>query len=176
MEETEEDIANISNDSVVQLCSFRLAGRLFGVNILDVKEVNSEIEITPIFHASESIRGYMNIRGQIHLVVDLRTEFGFERGTIESDSKVIIFKQKVDEPFGVLVDSIGDVVEVSLSEISDRRESEYNENDGGISDHRKARNNLCDGVCPLNQELMLVLNARGILNNNDKTELNKHGV
>ncbi len=64
----------------MKICSFRLSDRLFGVNILDVKEVNSDIEITPIYHARDSIRGYMNIRGQIHLVVDLRTEFGFSRG------------------------------------------------------------------------------------------------
>lgn len=156
---------NLSEDKM-QLCSFRLAGRLFGVNIIDVKEVNSEIEITPIFHAGESIRGYMNIRGQIHLVVDLRTEFGFDQGEIGADSKVIIFKQSVDEPFGVLVDSIGDVVEVEASEISDRREGEF-ESEGKNSDKRKARNALCEGVCPLNSELMLVLNARGILDKKD---------
>jgi len=145
----------------LQICSFRLADRLFGVNILDVKEVNSEIEITPIYHAQSSVRGYMNIRGQIHLVIDLRTEFGFPRGVITPESKVIIFKQSVDEPFGVLVDSIGDVVEVTETEITDRR-GQTNESDTAV-EVRRARSELCEGVCPLKQELMLLLNARGIL-------------
>ncbi len=157
-------------EHMIKLCSFRLADRLFGVDILDVKEINSEIEITPIFHAKKSIRGYMNIRGQIHLVVDLRTEFSFSRGEIGPESKVLIFKQSVDEPFGVLVDSIGDVIEVSQSTISDRRFDALDV-DPLIADQRKSHSKLCDGVCALDNELMLVLNARGILQYSErKTE------
>jgi len=165
-----EDVAVNANQQIIKLCSFRLSGRLFGVDILDVKEVNSEIEITPIFHASKSIRGYMNIRGQIHLVVDLRTEFSFSRGEIGPESKVLIFKQNVDEPFGVLVDSIGDVVEVAQSEISDRRLDVDEEIDPKIAEQRKSNSELCNGVCALDKELMLVLNARGIL------EYNKNSI
>lgn len=157
----EDTYRAVRTGRTLQICSFRLADRLFGVNILDVKEVNSEIEITPIYHAQSSVRGYMNIRGQIHLVIDLRTEFGFPRGVITPESKVIIFKQIVDEPFGVLVDTIGDVVEVTETEITDRRAlaGDLDSN----TDIRKARSELCEGVCPLKSELMLLLNARGIL-------------
>ncbi|MBF0525581.1 MAG: hypothetical protein HQK56_10850, partial [Deltaproteobacteria bacterium] len=42
-----------------QFCSFWLSGRLFGVDILDVKEINSEITFTPIFHASKEVKGYV---------------------------------------------------------------------------------------------------------------------
>ncbi len=159
--------SNPVKEQMIKLCSFRLADRLFGVDILDVKEVNSEIEITPIFHAKESIRGYMNIRGQIHLVVDLRTEFSFSRGEIGPESKVLIFKQSVDEPFGVLVDSIGDVIEVSQSNISDRRFDD-GDIDPLIADQRKTNSKMCDGVCALEEELMLVLNAKGILKYNKR--------
>ena len=149
---------------LVQLSTFRLAGRLLGVNILDVKEVSDDIMITPIHHAPSKIRGYMNIRGQIHLVVDLRAEFGFESDELSMKKKVIIFKQTVDEPFGILVDSIGDVVEVDVNAISQRRSTERQDTDNtSFVEKRQANQNLCEGVCPLDSEVMLVLNARGIL-------------
>ena len=74
------------------MITFRLANRLLGVDIIDVKEVCDNISITPINHAPEKICGYMNIRGQIILVVDLRTEFGFEGDTSEDGKKVVVFK------------------------------------------------------------------------------------
>ena len=60
-----------------RFCTFRLSDRLYGVNINDVKEINTEISYTPIFHATEEIKGYINIRGQIYLLLDLRKIFGF---------------------------------------------------------------------------------------------------
>lgn len=148
-----------------KMTTFRLAGRLFGVNILDVKEVYSDIEITPIHHANKKIRGYMNIRGQILLVVDLRTDFSFDDNHVDSQSRVIVFKDTVDEPFGILVDSIEDVVTINRDEIKDRRSGEKGVAELENLEKRKARNELCFGVCPLDKELMLVLDSRAILNN-----------
>ena len=58
--------------SMLRYCTFRLSGRLYGVDIEDVKEINTEVNFTPIFHASREIKGYINIRGQIYLLLDLR--------------------------------------------------------------------------------------------------------
>jgi len=148
----------------MQMCTFRMAGRLFGVNILDVKEVNGNIDITPIHHAPDIVRGYMNIRGQILLVVDLRRVFGFDAGhEIAVGSKVVIFKSTVDEPFGILVDSIGDVVHVNKGNIVDRRAQETALAVNAGHELRKARTDLVLGVCALDKELLLALNARKIL-------------
>lgn len=150
------------SDDLLQLASFRLGGRLFGVNIMDVKEINANVEITPVHHSPRSIRGYMNIRGQIYLVVDLHAEFDFEQTEITHESRVIIFKQSVDESFGILVDSVADVVKVDEMTITDRREGGWSPDDAAL-EKRKAREDLCIGVCPLEKELMLVLDARAIL-------------
>jgi purine-binding chemotaxis protein CheW len=139
-------------DTIIQLCSFWISSRLFGVNILDVKEVSSDIEITPVFHAATSIEGYMNIRGQIHLVIDVRQFFGFEKNYDTVNSKVVLFKQSVDEPFGILVDKMDDVISVNYSSIEERRKKK-NEN----------------SVCKLHKGLLVVLNARGILQTVEST-------
>ncbi|MDH5637536.1 MAG: chemotaxis protein CheW, partial [Nitrospinota bacterium] len=72
----------------LQLSTFRLNDRLFGVDIQDVKEINTEVTFTQIFHASKEVRGYVNIRGQIHLVLDLRILLGFEKKEPDHDSRV----------------------------------------------------------------------------------------
>ncbi|HSQ40908.1 MAG TPA: chemotaxis protein CheW [Fibrobacteraceae bacterium] len=152
----------ISLSENLQVASFRLAGRLFGVDLRDVREINADVSITPIYHAPESVCGYMNIRGQIHLVVDLRSEFGFDPGKTESTSRVVIFKNTVDEPFGVLVDTMEDIVEIDSQKIVDRREGEKL-GEGLPQEKRKSRQGLCMGVYPLTKELLLLLDSKAIL-------------
>ncbi|MGL1935416.1 MAG: chemotaxis protein CheW [Fibrobacterales bacterium] len=161
---TIEETKNRENGKLVQLATFRIAGRLLGVDILDVKEVCDNISITPIHHASQKICGYMNIRGQILLVVDLRTEFGFDERAVDEKSKVVVFKDTVDEPFGILVDSVENVADVFDGQITDRRDTEVDgEVDSELLEKRMAKNDLCKGVCPLVDELVLILNSKAVL-------------
>ena len=156
-----ETISN-SEGSMVTFCSFRLADRLFGVNILDVKEIGGEIRISTIHHAPKAISGYMNIRGQIHLVIDLRRVFNFDPAELSPNSRVIIFKSTVDEPFGVIVDGMDDVVTVSSERIEERRRK-GDEVPSEIRERRKAAVELTQGVCKLDKGLMVILNAKGII-------------
>ena len=153
---------NGDNDKI-QLCSFWISSRLFGVNILDVKEVSNDIAITPVFHAATSIEGYMNIRGQIHLVVDIRQYFGFEKNANNANNRVVLFKQSVDEPFGILVDKMDDVISVDVSLIEERRNKKNENSDFKGSDKRTAYGEMTSGVCKLQNGLLVVLNAKGIL-------------
>jgi len=161
-----EDIDSAAN-STLQMCTFRMANRLFGVNILDVKEVNENTNVTPIYHAPPDICGYINIRGQILLVVNLRETFGFDQGhkVAGGTGKVVVFKHSVDEPFGILVDEVCDVVSVEQNRIVDRRASEAVAADS--KEFRRAKDGIVMGVCPLEKELLLVLNARHILGNHN---------
>ena len=158
-----EDTEALQN-STMQMCTFRMANRLFGVNILDVKEVNENTSVTPIYHAPPDICGYINIRGQIHLVVNLRETFGFDQRhkTEAVSGKVVVFKPSVDEPFGIMVDEVCDVVSIEQNRIVDRRAGESNASDS-VKELRRAKDGIVMGVCPLERELLLVLNARYIL-------------
>ena len=150
-----------------QFCTFWLNQRLFGVNILDVKEITSETYFTPIFHAPEEVKGYVNIRGKIHLVIDLRKILGFVSATVSMESKVVLFKQKIGESFGMLVDKVDDVIEVSEDEIEDRLNGEQ----GKIEIINKTQ--FIEGVCKLKKQLLLILNAKNILYSIISKELTK---
>lgn len=133
-------------------CSFWVAGHLFGIDILEVKEINAEIAFTPIFHAPPQVRGYVNIRGQIHLVIDPREPLGLPPEEASVGKMLLIFKPAVAENFAMLVDRVGDIVAVPEDRIEASADGTPGE--GG---------ELASGVCKLDGQLMVVLNPKGFL-------------
>ena len=137
-----------------QYCTFLIADRLYGVDILDVKEVNPDIGFTTVFHASERIKGLVNIRGRIHLVLDLRRVLGLPSRNVDEKSRLVLFKPHVGEDFGILVDAIGDVKDVD----ADAMESAGLASRNGESETPDVEA-LLAGVYKLDSELMLVLKS-----------------
>lgn len=147
------------NGPRTQFCTFLLEGRLYGVNILEVKEVNPETQFTAIAHAPDEIKGYVNIRGNIYLILDLRLLLGLPRIQVGEKSRLVLFKPATGESFGVLVDAIGDVVEV---------ENELIQTGGLVGDELSDvegvdPHGLVSGVCRLEQSLLLVVKAKKLL-------------
>jgi len=143
-----------------QFCTFQLAGHYCGVDILDVKEIIDEVTLTKIHHAPPEMMGFVNIRGHVHLVLDLRLLLNFNSKPIDDSSRVLLFHPNVGESFGVMVDQIGHMVEVEESLI------EYRIADDSISginrDFRKT--DLEKGVCKLEDKLLIILDAPMFLN------------
>ena len=140
----------------MQVCSFWLADRLFGVNILDVKEINKEVGFTRVYHAPKEVRGYVNIRGQIYLVLDLQMILGFEVTPVTAASRVVLFKPSVAESLGVLVDRVSDIVQVAEGQVEWR--------DQPVDEHsRDNRRSLIAGDCKLPGKLITLLDSRRLL-------------
>lgn len=133
-------------------CSFWVADHLFGIDILEVKEINAESAFTPIFHAPPQVRGYVNIRGQIHLVVDPREPLGLPADPSLAGKMLLIFKPGVAENFAMLVDRVGDIIAVPEDRI-----------EGQPADAAGDGAELASGVCKLDGQLMVVLNPRGFM-------------
>lgn len=155
----QDQISQHLSNNKRQFATFHLGSRLFGVDILDVKEITPETSLTHIFHAAPEVKGYVNIRGQVHLVLDLRTLLGLENREVDSKSRVVLFKPEVGDDFGVLVDQINDIVTVDDQVIEDRRH-----NDGELLDKGERRvSNLGIGVCKLDSELLVILDSHRFL-------------
>jgi purine-binding chemotaxis protein CheW len=98
-----------------QFCTFYLDGLFFGVEVEKVQEVIRHQHTTKVPLASAVIGGLINLRGQIVTAVNLRRklELPDTRKTQESMNVVI----RGDEgAISLLVDEIGDVVEVEETE------------------------------------------------------------
>ncbi|MBF0099780.1 MAG: chemotaxis protein CheW [Desulfobacterales bacterium] len=144
-----------------QYCTFWIAERLFGVNIKDVNEITEEFKITPIYHAPKEILGYVNIRGQIYLVIDTRVVLRFDQKSPDEKSRIILFKQSVGEYFGIMVDCIDGVVNINERDIENRRKRDTGSPDG--NEKRVSIKNLEKGVCRMENFLMVALNAGSFL-------------
>ena len=59
--------------------TFSLGQEQYGVEILNVKEINGLIEITKVPRTPDFIRGIINLRGKVIPVIDLRNKFGMEK-------------------------------------------------------------------------------------------------
>jgi len=94
-----------------QLCTFFLEGLFFGVEVEKVQEVIRYQEMTRVPLAPAVIAGLINLRGQIVTAIDLRHQLGLSaRKSEELPMNVVI--RRDDGPISLLVDEIGDVVEV----------------------------------------------------------------
>jgi purine-binding chemotaxis protein CheW len=139
-------------------CTFRGDGRLFGVDILDVKEVSAETTFTRVAHAPDEVLGLVNIRGHIYLALDLRRLLRLPPGVVTGDSRLVLFKPSVGHTFGVIVDEISDIRAAE----TDRIES-FNQSDRAAAEVDTGRVDLIDSVCQLPDELLVVLNPRRFL-------------
>ena len=97
---------------MMQYCTFTLGELHFGIETHQVQEVLRSTELTRVPLAPPSIRGLMNLRGQIVTVIDLAERLGLARlGAAPSSVHVVVMADGA--AVSLLVDAVGDVVEVT---------------------------------------------------------------
>ena len=96
-----------------QICTFRLGKLLLGVDVLAVQEVIKERSLTPVPRASRTVRGLLNLRGQILTAIDLRRRFMLPDATEELPKRRLIIVRRAAASVALLVDCVGDVVQVT---------------------------------------------------------------
>ena len=95
-----------------QFSTFFLDGLFFGVEVLKVQEVIRYQEMTRVPLAPPEISGLINLRGQIVTALDLRRRLELSpRAADQLPMNVVV--RTDDGAVSLLVDEIGDVVEVS---------------------------------------------------------------
>ena len=130
-----------------QLCTFSVGEQLFGVDVREVQEVINFQPMTPVPLAPSVIRGLINLRGQIVTALDLRGRLELAPRTDDRlPMNVIVCTD--DGPVSLLVDEIGDVLDVDPStfEVCPRT-------------MRRPTRDLVRAVCKLEGRLLLVLDV-----------------
>jgi len=94
-----------------QFCTFRLGNLLFGVEVLCVQEVLLKQEMTRLPLVSDVVSGLINLRGQIVTAIDLRRRLGLPPLDNGKEPMNVVVRT-TDAAFSLLVDEIGDVVDV----------------------------------------------------------------
>ncbi|MGB2604307.1 MAG: chemotaxis protein CheW [Candidatus Sulfotelmatobacter sp.] len=97
-----------------QFCTFYLDKLLFGVELKGVQEVIRSLEMTKVPLAPEVVSGLINLRGQIVTAVNLRLRLELEPAPPGARAVNVVVRSE-DGAVSLLVDEIGDVVEVEES-------------------------------------------------------------
>ncbi|MDA3950652.1 MAG: chemotaxis protein CheW [Spirochaeta sp.] len=99
-----------------QFLTFTLAEEQYGVEVVQVREVLSEIPLTVIPRMPDYMKGVINIRGSVVPVVDLRTKFGLPETEKTVDTSIIVMDLHTGEStvtVGCLADSVQEVVDIA---------------------------------------------------------------
>lgn len=95
----------------MQYVTFTLGGSLYGVDVTRVQEALRSHVRTRVPLAPVGTSGLVNLRGQVVLTIDLRPRLGLEPLGTDAEPMMVVV-QVGGEPISLLVDEIGDVVEV----------------------------------------------------------------
>jgi purine-binding chemotaxis protein CheW len=98
--------------SIEYLCTFDVDALFIGIPISRIQEILRPQPVTPVPLASPSIRGLMSLRGQIVPVINLAERLGVQLQNDGAEAFNVLIRTP-DGPVSLLVDWVGDVVEVS---------------------------------------------------------------
>ena len=100
--------------------TFKLSDEVYGLEILDVREIIGFMEITRLPRAPDFIRGVINLRGRVVPVVDLRLKFGMDPCQATDQTVIIVVQYQVlgqSFTMGVLVDEVLEVLSIQADQI-----------------------------------------------------------
>ena len=139
-------------DNKRQFCTFFLDKFFFGVEVMKVQEVIRYQEMTPAPLASATVRGLINLRGQIVTAIDLRRRLGLsERPDGQLPMNVVVRTE--DGVVSLLVDEIGDVVDADEETFERPPETLQ-----GLA------RELIQGAYKLRDRLLLILDTERVIN------------
>jgi purine-binding chemotaxis protein CheW len=160
-EETLEKDSRFSEENL-HLVTFELSGEEFGVDIMQVSEVIPVPRITRIPQAPECVKGLINLRGKILVVIDLNKRLGFSPKETDSLSRILIVEVK-DTVVGMLVNSVKDVMRLPLSSIEPPPEMIKS----------KINAEYLTGVGKAGNRLLILLNLARVLGEEEIEEFSK---
>jgi|SRR5579871_437829 purine-binding chemotaxis protein CheW len=140
-----------SDSDFTEFVTFMIAGQLFGLPIARVQDVFKPMRMTRVPLAGADIAGVLNLRGRIVTAIDMRNRLAVKRRE-SGDPMMAIGIESRGESFGLLVDSVGEVLKLPDTQ----RET------NPINLDRKL-NALSAGVYRLAEQLLVVLDADRVL-------------
>ncbi len=116
--------------------TFKLAREVYGLEILDVREIIGLLPITRVPRMPGHVRGVINLRGKVIPVIDLRAKFSMESVEETNETCIIVVDGEDGSGeilIGILVDSVSEVLEISGTNIEDTPEMGSTVDSGYIS-------------------------------------------
>jgi len=105
---------------VAQYLTFQLSEKLYGIEILNVKEIIEYGELTEVPMTPDFISGVINLRGRVVPVIDLGRRFAGNAIKITKRTSIIILEITTSDlqiELGITVDMVNEVIDVNINDI-----------------------------------------------------------
>lgn len=107
-------------ENQIQLVTFQLGEELYGIDIMDVKEIVRIQETRQLPNAPAYVEGLYNLRGEIIPIINLHKRFHLKRAVLGEDEELLsgfIIIEVAGMKLGVIIDKIERVTPVEVKEI-----------------------------------------------------------
>ena len=143
-----------------QILVFNINNELYGIDILKVQEILNFIQPTPIPNCPDYLKGIINLRGTIILVIDLRARFHFD-SPMDPNNCVIVVVAIGNKKYGLVVDSVSDVLTINEENIQE-----------DIDIHSGIDNRYIMGLVKANEQMIILVKIDKVFLKNELDDLN----
>jgi purine-binding chemotaxis protein CheW len=153
--------ATQAEGKIVQLIVFELGGEEYGADINQVREIIRTGTITAIPDSPDFIKGVSNVRGEVPVIIDLKSRFFLPPVKRDIENKHIVITEQDKNVFGLLVDEVTEVLRIPESQIKStpgvvtRMDREY-----------------VSGVITLENRIVILLDLSKVLSEEELAKLN----
>jgi purine-binding chemotaxis protein CheW len=140
-----------TNAAGVQFVTLIVADQLFGISVLQVRDILREPQITRIPLTSPEIAGSLNLRGRIVTAIDLRRRLRLPPARPGAAKMSVVIERECDL-HALIVDQVCEVLTLQPEQFEDNPLAL-------VSD----RTRYCAGLFRLETSLMLVLDLERVL-------------
>lgn len=153
------DIETAAVEDIFQYVTFMVADEMYGISVHNIQSINEMVPITHIPDSCSFIEGVINLRGTVVPVVSMRKKYNLP--VKQYDQFTVILIVEINERLaGLIVDSVSDVVSLTISDIQrDVRFSAMVDKDS------------IEGIANLNDQLIILLDVNHFFDDNTEIDM-----
>ncbi len=152
---THEHAGATGHEHITQFLTFELNADVYGIEILNIREIIDFGNITRVPMMPNFIAGVINLRGSVVPVIDLALRFNDKPSVRTKRSSIIIVDVEYEQQnleIGVTVDVVNEVLDISTNNI-----------ESAPSFGTKIRTDFISGMGKVNDQLLVLLDIENIL-------------
>lgn len=104
--------------AIKQFIQFYVGDEVYVIGLTEIYQILKPQEIFKVPNTPPFIEGFLNLRGKVLTVFNLRERFNMPIREIDSDTRILIINYK-DMLLGFIVDSVTEIIRVPEEEIVD---------------------------------------------------------
>lgn len=162
---TDLDAILEQDEKTLRFLTFHVDDVVYGVDIVNIKEILEYHTVTAIPMAPKFIRGVLNLRGSVVPIIDLAVRLGKSRGEDTNRTCIIVIETLDDDEkieLGFIVDSVDEVLGLNEDEIEPSPSF-------GVD----IRTDFIDGMGKKNDDFIILLNLESVFSVDELSEFGK---